>query len=485
MNEQIANLTVQLESLKNMFQQANYTHDKVNHKHNPNSPMFRAILDSAATLHLIKDAKLFSSIHPLPSPIPMMVANKQIMHLKHGGNVKLPTSSGQPLVIPATHAPNCSENLISIPKLTKEHRATVTIDEEEAIVNIGSGSNSSRIVVNLYIIKQQQYQDKAFSATTSPVDWHARFAHVSDNALSRIKHATMDGDIIHVCERKGLCVGCALGKLTRKLFRKKSSGQPPTSIRDMAVADLCKVRGIYISVIVDVYSRYIWVKLLKYKSQAVQHIIDWNTKATTQTGKRLKEFHCDGGGEYVKLKEYFDKKGTIFTTTAPDTPQHNGIAERTNRNLLDRTRSMLHHARLPRSYWQDALNTAVYITNRCVPSSFGNKHMTRYEAWTGQKPSVSHLRVFGCDAYYKVFHKEKDNKLLPRARPCIFIRYDPNRVDYYYGDDPAIQREIRTRDVTFDEHSFSFGKRNSNGIENTINQTETNHTQHPEQQRHI
>ena len=179
----------------------------------------------------------------------------------------------------------------------------------------------------------------------------------------------------------------------------------------------------------------------------------------------------------MKLKKYFESQGTIFTTTTPDTPQHNRIAERTNRNLLDRTRSMLHHAKLPRSYWQDALDTAVYITNRCVPSSFKDKHMTRYEAWTGQKPSVSHLRVFGCDAYYR------QQIITQISTMYIHIRYDSNTVGYYYVYDPALQKEIRTRDVTFDERSFSFGKRNDAGNNRNTHTTETSPQQSIQQQQ--
>ena len=88
-----------------------------------------------------------------------------------------------------------------------------------------------------------------------------------------------------------------------------------------------------------------------------------------------------------------------MTTTTTATPQHNGISERMNRTILEKARGMLHHAQLPMTFWKEAISTAVYIHNRCVTSS---ETITPEEAWTGNKPSIKHMRVFGCDAYYLV-----------------------------------------------------------------------------------
>jgi hypothetical protein len=48
--------------------------------------------------------------------------------------------------------------------------------------------------------------------------------------------------------------------------------------------------------------------------------------------------------------------------------------------------------------------------------------MTPEEKFTGKKPDVSHLRVFGCIAYVHILD-EKRSKLDPKAEKCIFIGY--------------------------------------------------------------
>ena len=65
---------------------------------------------------------------------------------------------------------------------------------------------------------------------------------------------------------------------------------------------------------------------------------------------------------------------------------------------------MLSCAGLGQEFWAEAVDTARYLINRSPSSALEDK--TPQEVWTGKKPSLSHLRVFGCDAYVHV-PKEK------------------------------------------------------------------------------
>ncbi len=74
--------------------------------------------------------------------------------------------------------------------------------------------------------------------------------------------------------------------------------------------------------------------------------------------RNVQELLCtDGGGEYVAntVQMYLKEKDIQHELTIPDTPQHNGVAERMKRTLLDKVQSMLQDASLPESYWYDAL----------------------------------------------------------------------------------------------------------------------------------
>ena len=66
------------------------------------------------------------------------------------------------------------------------------------------------------------------------------------------------------------------------------------------------------------------------------------------------------------------------------------------------------------------METTCYLVYRSPSSALEDK--TPQEVWTGKKPSLSYLRVCGCDAYVHV-PKEKRTKLGSKSEKCIFIGY--------------------------------------------------------------
>ncbi|KAK0594610.1 hypothetical protein LWI29_035421 [Acer saccharum] len=89
-------------------------------------------------------------------------------------------------------------------------------------------------------------------------------------------------------------------------------------------------------------------------------------------------------------------------------------------------RSMLSYSTLPISFWGYALQTAIYILND-VPSKSVPK--TPHELWTGRKPSLQHLRIFGCPAHVL---KGKTEKMESRSETCIFVGYPKETKGYYF-----------------------------------------------------
>ena len=70
--------------------------------------------------------------------------------------------------------------------------------------------------------------------------------------------------------------------------------------------------------------------------------------------------------------------------------------------------------------WAEAAGTAVYVQNRGPHKVIGNK--TPEEIFSGEKPEVSHLQIFGYPVFIHV-PKEKRTKLEPSGRKGIFIGY--------------------------------------------------------------
>eukprot|EP00253_Pinus_taeda_P003406 PITA_03406 len=128
-------------------------------------------------------------------------------------------------------------------------------------------------------------------------------------------------------------------------------------------------------------------------------------------------------------------------------PEQNGVAERKNRTILDMVRSMLKAKHLPHEYRAEAVTCTVYILNRCPTNAVMNK--IPEEAWSGQKQTVTHMRVFGCVAYAHVPNQLR-NKLDSKGEKCVFIGYcDESKAYKLYN--PSTKKLIVSRDVQFIE----------------------------------
>ncbi|CAH9089803.1 unnamed protein product [Cuscuta europaea] len=135
--------------------------------------------------------------------------------------------------------------------------------------------------------------------------------------------------------------------------------------------------------------------------------------------------------------------------TVPYTPQQNGLAERMNRTLLDKVRSMLATSGLPKKFWGEAVNTATYLINRSPSVPLEGKCP---ESVFSKKPlDLSNLKVFGCAAYV---HQQTD-KLDPRSKKCIFLGYPEGVKGYRIWDrNQSGFKVIISRNVVFNESDF-------------------------------
>lgn len=121
-----------------------------------------------------------------------------------------------------------------------------------------------------------------------------------------------------------------------------------------------------------------------------------NLKSSTKHFNcHLLKLRSDNGREYV-TREFHDfcrKSGIQIQYTFPYNPEMNGVAERMNRTLVEKTRSVLLDSKLNKDFWADAVLCSAYVTNRS-PILVG-KEVTPSELWYGRKPNVSNIRVFG------------------------------------------------------------------------------------------
>ncbi|GJY74539.1 ribonuclease H-like domain-containing protein [Tanacetum coccineum] len=97
------------------------------------------------------------------------------------------------------------------------------------------------------------------------------------------------------------------------------------------------------------FSRAVWVCMLKGKDDVYDSIVSFVQMLTNQFETNIKVFRSDNGTELVnnKLQNFFNDKGNLHQTSCVYIPQHNGIAERKHRHLLNVARSLMFQGELP------------------------------------------------------------------------------------------------------------------------------------------
>eukprot|EP00253_Pinus_taeda_P012844 PITA_12844 len=208
-------------------------------------------------------------------------------------------------------------------------------------------------------------------------------------------------------------------------------------------------RNQYVLTFIDDYTRKTWVYMLKQKSEVFEKFHHFKTLFEKQCGHYIKVLRTDRGGEYI-YKDFLCfciENGIQKQFTTRYTPQQNGVAERKNRTILDMVKSMLKSKQLPHEYSAEAITCAVYILNRC-PTKVVMKKIPE-EAWSGQKQTVTHMRVFGCVAYAHVLDKIR-KKLDSKGEKCVFVGYcDQSKAYKLYN--PSTKKLIVSKDVHFIE----------------------------------
>ena len=110
----------------------------------------------------------------------------------------------------------------------------------------------------------------------------------------------------------------------------------------------------YILVVVDDFTRYTWVMLLKDKVEALEKMIHLCKKLQVEKDTMVARIRSDHGREFenTKLATFCNEQGIYQEFSSPKTPQQNGIVERKNRVIQEMACVMLHNKILPKSFWR-------------------------------------------------------------------------------------------------------------------------------------
>ncbi|GKF10469.1 retrovirus-related pol polyprotein from transposon TNT 1-94 [Tanacetum coccineum] len=247
--------------------------------------------------------------------------------------------------------------------------------------------------------------------------WHLRYDHLNIKGLQLLKKRNGEHSWKNVCE------GCILGKQSKKAIPVGKSRRADDVLK-LINADLCGP-----------------IRVESLAGKTFEHFRKFKAMVEKQSGKDLKVIQTDRGGEFLSKEfvAFCDDHGIKRELTALYSLEQNGVAERKNLTVVEITRSMLK---------TEGVATAVYLLNISPTKAVWNE--TPYEAWCGNKPLVSHLRVFGCICY--ALRITEKHKLEDKSQKFIFVGYCTQSKAYRLYD-PTHENIVVSRNVVFDESS--------------------------------
>lgn len=446
------------------------TNDKTNKQ-------IKFIIDSGSTEHLVNDTfeKYMYDVTKLEKPTTIRIANGDFLESEKRGKIKL-ISNGKKMSIECLVIKGICQNLLSVARLTTKG-FTIKFTDSRIELSLNKETWISTRKGHLYFLEGDiiRMSENCYTTLSDDKDlWHKRLGHLSRKGLNIMKLPSSDKP----------CEPCMIGKATRLPFKTVIKAKS-YRVGDLIHTDVGGPINIpthegfkYFMTVIDDYSHYTTVFLLRNKSEAGNRVIDYINKFETEKETTIRRIRCDNGGEYTSnmLKNFCNTKGIKIEYTLPHSSQQNGTAERMNRTIFNKVRTILCESNLPKHLWGEALQCSVYLINRNpsiqnrIPARIFNKDLM-----------LDRLRVFGAKGWQTIVPRH--GKLDARAIPVRMVGYRENG---YRVWDPETNKVSTSRDLKFDENDIRYEPctkdyENQNEIISYESEEEPAHTERDDQ----
>jgi hypothetical protein len=120
------------------------------------------------------------------------------------------------------------------------------------------------------------------------------------------------------------------------------------------------------------------------------------------------------------MPQLYAAKGIIHQHSCVESPEQNGRVERKHQHLLNVGRALLFQAKMPKTFWNYAIQHATFLINR-IPTPYLNGK-SPFELLKNEPPDLENIKVFGSLTYASTLQAHR-TKFEPRGRTCVFLGY--------------------------------------------------------------
>lgn len=407
-------------------------------------------IDSGATKHMTKVAHNMQNVKQ-PSVKQVKAANGEKIDILKTGDIKCTVNESNLTLRDVQYIPKLCVNLLSVSQIVMNGNTVIFDMDGCRILSKDKKVMAKGELVDGMFKMQIRACESVFSVKHSKSDensilWHRRLGHVSFNTLKSLMKIPVSGDM--------KCVVCAEGKHARSPF--SENGTRATKLLGIIHTDVCgpfPVQSLggakYFVSFIDDYSRRVCIYPLKSKAEVFSKFVAYKKMVENQLESTIKIVRSDNGTEYVNknFEQLFAECGIKHEKSTPHSPQQNGLSERMNRTILEKTRCMLLDSRLPKHFWAEAAQAAVNVINTLPNSPNG---AAPDEMWYNKKCNLKHFRVFGSKAMVWKPNMKR-GKLDAKSFECIYLRRADDAKAFRLYDKNA-RKIVISHDVIFMEN---------------------------------
>ena len=427
------------------------------------------LVDCGATAHIIRDESKFVSYDNTFCPqnhfIELANGEGKSVALKRGkAVVNVIDSEGKSrkaVLDNALLVPSYPQDIFSVQAAAQEG-ATITFNPggAELVSNKGVLFNINKMGKLYYLNTHDSCSSvDSVNVTRDLEGWHKVLGHCNVSDVMKLERVVEGMKIAG--KHKFDCEACIRGKMTE--CRNRSPDERAVDPLELVHYDLAGpvdpiAKGDYryaLNFIHD-YSGLMMVYFLKKKSDTVEATKKFfadvaplgRVKSIVESTpiSSVKCVRSDNGGEFTS-KEFRDlllSHNVKHEKSAPYSPHQNGTAERAWRSIFEMARCLLVMSELPKFMWTYAVMASTYIRNRCYNPRL---EKTPMEAFSGRKPNISHMHVFGSVCYALV---QSPKKLDARAQEGVFVGYDRGSPAYlvYFPENQEVTQSNNSITIT-------------------------------------
>ncbi|RYC78842.1 hypothetical protein BFJ63_vAg18284, partial [Fusarium oxysporum f. sp. narcissi] len=442
------------------------------------------VLDSGASSHIFcrhENFTVLQKYHGLPIN---GIADAKVMPGGCGTyclRVQGPKGSHNVTLDSALYVPEGHSNLLSVSALEKKGAEVVFRNGKAVVTNKGKVVLTATRISGVYVVDEAEEDHFQTALASFSVGdprlhlWHERLAHLGERNIKRLMN--MSTGIRPDISTSNPCGACVQGKLREcPHIRPIKKGTYPLECIHADIAGPFPEVGVdgsrYWACFIDDFTQMSWVYPVKERSEfeeCFQHLLEQFERPE----RRCHFLHLDRGGEnrsHVLTRFCWDR-GIKLSYTGTEQHEQNGLAEVLNRIILEKLTPTLLKSGLALKWWPYFLKAVNRIRNLCPTASIST---TPYQAWYGDVPDLSHLRVLGSRGW-ALLPSSKRKKMQSKSIPCQLLGYQGS-TNYILLDERG--RVLVSNNVVFSE--------NIKNVEPTLdNLTHQMSDQRPSQRRRV